>query len=42
MMTVPSDMKFRIAEFYSNNEMKMNTYEEFKYFINLMIKIYST
>ncbi len=29
---LPSDMKFRIAEFYSNNEMKMNTYDGIQIF----------
>ena len=29
---LPSDMKFRISEFYSNNEMKMNTYDGIQIF----------
>ena len=29
---LPSDMKFRILEFYSNNEMKMNSYDGIQIF----------
>ena len=29
---LPSDMKFRISEFYSNNKIKMNTYDGIQIF----------